>query len=55
MKFIQNAIKHKGALRRAAHKAGESTMEYAEAHEHDSGKTGARARLAITLSKLRRK
>jgi len=51
-KWIQGAIKHPGALRRAAAKAGESTHEYAEAHKHDSGKTGNRARLALTLSKM---
>lgn len=51
--FIQKAIKHPGALRAAAHKAGESTHQFAEKHKHDSGKTGNRARLALTLSKLR--
>ncbi len=48
-KWIKGAIKHPGALKAAAKKAGESTHEFAEAHKHDSGKTGNRARLALTL------
>lgn len=47
--FIQKAIKHPGALTRQAKKAGESPMAFAQAHKHDSGVTGKRARLAITL------
>lgn len=53
--FIAKAIKHPGALRRAAARAGESTGEYAREHQHDSGTTGRRARLALTLAKFRRK
>lgn len=53
--FIAKAIKHPGALRNAAKRAGESTSEYEQKHKHDSGTTGRRARLAITLSHLRRK
>ena len=52
--WIQSAIHKKGALRSAASHAGMSTMAYARKHEHDSGKTGRRARLALTLSHLRR-
>jgi len=48
-KWIAGAIKHKGALTTQAKKAGESPMTFARAHKHDSGKTGARARLALTL------
>lgn len=51
-KWIAGAIKHPGSLRRAAAKAGKSTMEFAREHEGDSGKTGKRARLALTLSKM---
>lgn len=47
--FIAGAIKHPGSLRAAAAKAGQSTRQYADAHKHDSGKTGQRSRLAITL------
>jgi hypothetical protein len=47
--WIAGAIKHKGSLRAAAAKAGQSTKQYAEAHKHDSGKTGKQARLAETL------
>lgn len=47
--WIAGAIKHKGSLRSAAKKAGQSTKQFANAHKGDSGKTGARARLAETL------
>lgn len=53
--WISSAIKHPGALKKAASAAGESTHAYAESHKHDSGKTGARARLALTLGKMRKK
>ena len=52
--WIAGAIKHPGALTQQAHRAGESTMAFAKEHEHDSGVTGRRARLAETLSKLRK-
>jgi len=48
-KWIAGAIKHPGALTASAKKAGQSPMEFAAAHKHDSGKTGQRARLALTL------
>ena len=51
--WIQGAIKHPGALTRSAHKAGQSVSKFAQAHKHDSGKTGQRARLAIVLKGLR--
>lgn len=54
-KFIAKAIKHKGALTRKANAAGESPMEFAQQHKHDSGTTGRQARLAITLSRMRKK
>ena len=50
--FIQGAIKHPGALTRSAKAVGESPMEFAEEHQHDSGTTGRRARFAITLRGL---
>ena len=53
--WIAGAIKHPGALKRAAARAGMSTHAYAEAHKGDSGTTGRRARLALTLGKMRRK
>lgn len=52
--FIQGAIKHPGALTRQAVRAGESPMEFAHEHSSDSGTTGKRARLAVTLSHLRK-
>lgn len=54
-KWIQGAIKHKGALTRKAKKAGESPMEFAHEHMHSKGKTGQQARLAVTLSKMHHK
>lgn len=53
--WIQGAIKHPGALKRKAKKAGMSTSAYAAKHAGDKGTTGRQARLAQTLSKLRHK
>lgn len=53
--WIAGAIKHPGAEKRAAAKAGMSTHEYMVKHEHDSGKSGARARLGLRLSKMAKK
>lgn len=54
-KWIAGAIKHPGALRKAAKAAGMSTQAFAQAHKHDKGTTGYRARFAITASKLRKR
>lgn len=51
-KFIQGAIKHPGAEKAAAKRAGKSTHEFMEEHKHDSGTSGRRARLGLTLSRL---
>jgi hypothetical protein len=53
--WIKEAVKHPGALTRSAKRADETPHEFAENHKHDRGKTGARARLALTLSKLSHK
>lgn len=53
--WIHGAIEHKGALTRKAHAAGESPMEFARQHEHDSGTTGRQARLAETLRGMHHK
>lgn len=53
--WIKSAIKHPGAEKKAAAKAGKSTHEYMEEHKHDSGKAGSRARLGLTLSKMSKK
>jgi len=53
-KFIQKAIKHPGAMTAAAKREGVSNSEYEREHEHDSGKAGERARLALTLKGLHR-
>lgn len=47
-------VKHPGALRAAAKRAGMSTSAYAHKHAHDKGKTGKRARLALTFAKMRK-
>ena len=54
-KWIAGAIKHEGALTRKAKAAGMSPMAYARKHLGDPGTTGKQARLAITLSKMRKK
>lgn len=53
--WIAGAIKHKGALTKSAHAAGENPMQFAQEHKGDSGTTGRRSRLAITLSHMRKK
>lgn len=53
--WIAGAIKHKGVFSAAAKRASMSTHEYAEKHKHDKGTLGRRARLALTLGKLRKK
>lgn len=53
--WIKGAIKHPGAEKKAAAKAGMSTHAYMEEHKHDSGKAGSRARLGLTLSKMNKK
>jgi hypothetical protein len=50
--WIAGAIKHRGALTKKAHAAGESPMAFARSHKGASGKTGKQSRLAITLSHL---
>lgn len=52
---MQHAVKHKGALRTAAHRAGESTAEFAQKHRDSIGLVGKRARLALTFAKFRLK
>ena len=47
--FIQGAIKHPGAFKAAAERAGKTTSEFAHEHDGDSGTLGNRARLALTL------
>jgi hypothetical protein len=51
-KFIQSAIKHPGAMTAAAEREGVSNSTYEAEHKHDSGLSGERARLAITLKGL---
>lgn len=53
--WISKAIKHPGAEKAAAKKAGLSTHAYMEKHKHDSGTAGRRARLGLALSRMRKK
>lgn len=53
--WINGAIKHPGAMTKAAHKAGQSNSQYEQSHKGDAGKAGQRARLAIVLKKMRKK
>ncbi len=53
--WIAGAIKKKGSFKAAAKKAGKSTAAFAQEKKGASGKVGKRARLAITLSKMRKK
>jgi len=50
--WISGAIKHPGALTAQAKKAGQSPMAFAREHQGDSGVTGKRSRLALTLRGL---
>jgi hypothetical protein len=54
-KWIQKIHMKKGALTASAKKAGESPMQFASEHKHDSGTTGKRARLALVLRGLKKK
>lgn len=53
--WIKGAIKHPGALKAKAEKAGETTKEFASAHADDKDKTGQQARLAETLMGMKKK
>ena len=54
-KWISKAIKHPGAMTAAAKREGLSNAEYEQKHKSDKGTSGTRARLAITLSHMRKK
>lgn len=53
--WIKGAVQNEGSLTRAADRAHMTTHGYAEKHQHDSGTTGRRARLALTLAKINSK
>ena len=52
MGWIAGAVKHPGAEKRAAAKAGESTHAYMESKKDAPGTAGKRARLGLTLSRM---
>jgi hypothetical protein len=51
-KWIQHAIKHKGAATAKAKAEGLPVHEWAAKHQHDKNLTGKQARLALTLHHL---
>lgn len=53
--WIKGAIKHPGAEKEAAKRAGMSTHEYMEKHKNSPGTAGKRARLGLALSKMARR
>ncbi len=54
-KWINQAIKHPGAMTAAAKREGVSNSAYIVEHKHDSGTAGKRARLAETLKGMHHK
>lgn len=50
--WIAGAIKHPGAEKRAAARAGMSTHAYMEKHKNSPGTAGKRARLGLRLSAM---
>jgi hypothetical protein len=56
MQGVSKEIKasgHEGVFSSAAARAGKSTHEFAEEHEHSPGKIGKRARLALAFAKAK--
>lgn len=51
-KWIQHAIKHKGAATKKAAREGLPVHEWAQKHHEDQGVTGKQARLALTLHQI---
>lgn len=53
--WISSAVKSPGSFTKSAEKAGKSVHEYAQEEKHAPGKTGKRARLALTFEGMRKK
>lgn len=53
--WIKGAIKHPGAFKAKAKKAGMGTQAYARKERHASGKLGDEARLDLELQAFHRK
>ncbi len=51
-RWIQGAVSKPGSFKKAAKRAGMSTRAYAQAKKNAPGKTGRRARLALTLMRV---
>jgi hypothetical protein len=52
-KWMQNAVKRPGALKRKAKRAGESTSEFAHKHDKGNSRTAKQSRLAEIFAKAR--
>jgi hypothetical protein len=52
--WIQSAVEHKGSLTRQAKKQGLTPLAFARKNKNKKGKTGKRARLALTLHSFKR-
>ena len=52
--WIAGAIKHPGAMTAAAKREGVSNSKYEQEHKNDKGTAGKRARLALTLKKMKK-
>lgn len=53
-KWEQSAVKHPGSFTAQAKKAGMSTAAFAQKNKNAPGKTGSRARLALTFERQAR-
>lgn len=53
--WMKGAVKHPGAMTRAAKREGVSNSQYITEHEHGGGHAGQMARLAKVFRKQRRK
>jgi hypothetical protein len=51
-KWIQGAVKHPGASKRAAAREGLSLTDWISKHKDEGGTAGRRARLAQTFRKM---
>jgi hypothetical protein len=52
--WVQGAVSKRGSFTKQAKAAGESVHAYAEEKKDAPGKTGKRARLALTFEKMRK-
>lgn len=53
--WIKDALSKPGSMTKAAKREGVSNSTYVKEHEHDSGKSGQRARFAKIMRMIRNK